>query len=106
MGVMGVNECLQRHAHVLGKLLSSGVILHHTTTCVMLAMPNNFIRGFLVEAQTEWWLVLPHLTCHIITAAKLVGEAFAIGIQDKATHSTERLSCQKLDLGIRVIWLH
>mmetsp|Transcript_7375 Transcript_7375/g.8038 ORF Transcript_7375/g.8038 Transcript_7375/m.8038 type:complete len:235 (-) Transcript_7375:352-1056(-) len=78
----------------------------------MLAMPRNFIRSGLVEAETERRLVLPHLTCDIVTAAKLVRKALPIGIQDKSAHTTQGLGGKELDLGIWIIgldkagWVH
>ena len=36
-----VDERLQRHSHVLCKVLSGWVELHHTTTSVVLGMPND-----------------------------------------------------------------
>jgi hypothetical protein len=41
MLLVRVDERLQRHSHVLCKVLSGWVELHHTTASVVLGMPND-----------------------------------------------------------------
>jgi hypothetical protein len=64
----------------------------------MLTMPNNFIRCCFVEAETEWWLVFPHLASDIVTASKLIREALTIFVEDNATNTTEGLSASRMSL--------
>mmetsp|Transcript_115503 Transcript_115503/g.188224 ORF Transcript_115503/g.188224 Transcript_115503/m.188224 type:complete len:208 (-) Transcript_115503:413-1036(-) len=105
MTLVSVNECLQVNAHVFGKLCATGVIFHHSTTSVMLTMPNDLIRSRFVQAEPERRLVLPHFSCDIVTAAKLIGKALAIFVQHEATHATQGFCCQEFDLSISIIWL-
>merc|ERR1719440_528737 len=103
---MSLFEHGDRNAHVLGQVSSAGIVLHHTTASVVLGVPDDLIRGSLVQAKAERRLVLPHLTSHIVTAAKLVGKTLAITVQDETTNTSEGLSGKELNLGIWVIWLH
>merc|ERR1719210_1475914 len=63
---MRLLQCRHRHTHVFGQSLSIFVKLHDSTTCVMLAVPDDLIGSSLVQAEPEWRLVLPHLASHII----------------------------------------
>merc|ERR1719277_1613424 len=69
-------------------------------------MPYDLVRCSFIQAKPKRWLVLPHLAGHIVSAAQLVREALAICIQNQATNASKRLSCQELDLRIRIIWFH
>merc|ERR1719191_1510818 len=102
---MSVDESLKWHTHVFCQICTRGVVLHHTAASVVLAVPHNLVRCSLVQAQAERRFVLPHLTCHVVTAAKLVCEALAIGIKDNAANTTKGLCSQELDLGIWIIRL-
>ena len=51
-----------------------------------------------VEAQSEWRLVLPHLSGDIVTSPQLIAEAVPCGIQHDATHTTQGLGSQELHL--------
>mmetsp|Transcript_91627 Transcript_91627/g.237451 ORF Transcript_91627/g.237451 Transcript_91627/m.237451 type:complete len:221 (+) Transcript_91627:204-866(+) len=106
MLLMCLLEHRQWHSHVLRECGPTLIEFHDTTARVMLAMPNDLVRCGLVERQAERRLVLPHLSRHVVTAAKLIGKAFAVRVQDQATNATERLGSEELDLGIRIIWLH
>mmetsp|Transcript_62602 Transcript_62602/g.164284 ORF Transcript_62602/g.164284 Transcript_62602/m.164284 type:complete len:547 (-) Transcript_62602:70-1710(-) len=104
--VVGIDERLQRDAHILGQVGARVVELHHATARVVLAVPDDLVRGRLVQAETEGRRVLPHLTGDVVTAAELVREALALGVKHDAAHATQRLRGKELDLGIRVIRLH
>eukprot|EP00438_Fugacium_kawagutii_P030997 Skav203573 [mRNA] locus=scaffold3576:299476:300856:- [translate_table: standard] len=102
---MSVLQGAQWDVHVLAQLLSGLVELHDTAAGVVLAVPNDLIGSSLVQDQSERRLGLPHLTSHIVSAAELIAEALTIGIDHQATHSTESLSSQELDLGLGIIGL-
>ncbi len=67
---------------------------------------KSLISSSPVQAQPERWFVLPHFSCDIIPASQLIAEAKAIGIQHDASHATQGLSGQELDLCIGIIGLH
>jgi hypothetical protein len=46
-------QSAQRDVHVLAKCLPALVELHHTTSRVVLAMPNDLIAGGLVQDQSS-----------------------------------------------------
>jgi len=95
-----------RHTHVRGKVGAALVVLHDATASVMLAVPDDLVRRSLVQGQAERRLALPHLSGDVVTPAELVGEALAVGIEDEAADTAERLSGEELDFGIRVVRLH
>ena len=103
---MSVNQGLQRHAHVFGKVFSRRVELHHTTSSVVLGMPDDLICCGPIEAQSEGWFVLPHLPRDVVTTAQLVAEALAVGVQDEAADAAQGLGRQELHFGIRIVGLH
>mmetsp|Transcript_55 Transcript_55/g.154 ORF Transcript_55/g.154 Transcript_55/m.154 type:complete len:239 (-) Transcript_55:329-1045(-) len=72
----------------------------------MLAVPHDLIRGCFVQDQAVRRLGLPHLAGHVVTATELVAEAHAGSVDDQATNSTQSLSGQELDLGLRIVGLH
>mmetsp|Transcript_47384 Transcript_47384/g.106581 ORF Transcript_47384/g.106581 Transcript_47384/m.106581 type:complete len:319 (-) Transcript_47384:177-1133(-) len=103
---MGLFQHGEGNSHIACKGLTTFVELHDATPCVMLAVPVDLFRGGLVEAQPERRLALPHFTCHVVTAAELIGETLAVGIEHKATDSTQSLCRKELDFGIRIIRLY
>mmetsp|Transcript_28263 Transcript_28263/g.71504 ORF Transcript_28263/g.71504 Transcript_28263/m.71504 type:complete len:239 (-) Transcript_28263:11-727(-) len=94
------------NAHILSQRRAALVELHDAASGVVLAMPDDLIRGGLVQAEPEGGLVLPHLTRDVVAAAKLVREALAVRVQHQASNTAQRLGCQELDLGVRVIGFH
>mmetsp|Transcript_13802 Transcript_13802/g.36924 ORF Transcript_13802/g.36924 Transcript_13802/m.36924 type:complete len:514 (-) Transcript_13802:112-1653(-) len=99
-------EDRHRNAHIRSQSGTTVVVLHDTTAGVVLAMPDDLLRGGLVQAQAEGRFVLPHLARDIVAAAELVRDALAVGVQHQAANAAERLSSQELDLRIRVVGLH
>mmetsp|Transcript_72164 Transcript_72164/g.156669 ORF Transcript_72164/g.156669 Transcript_72164/m.156669 type:complete len:207 (-) Transcript_72164:441-1061(-) len=71
----------------------------------MLAVPDDLVGRSLVEAQTERRLALPHLTCDVVTAAKLVAKTLAAGIEDKTPDTAQSLCGEEFDLGVGIIRL-
>mmetsp|Transcript_44387 Transcript_44387/g.112424 ORF Transcript_44387/g.112424 Transcript_44387/m.112424 type:complete len:214 (-) Transcript_44387:438-1079(-) len=69
-------------------------------------MPDDLVRGRLVQTQPEGRFALPHLACDVVTPPEFVGEAPAVAIEHQAAHAAQRLGGQKLDLRIRVVGLH
>mmetsp|Transcript_63371 Transcript_63371/g.167933 ORF Transcript_63371/g.167933 Transcript_63371/m.167933 type:complete len:206 (-) Transcript_63371:541-1158(-) len=71
----------------------------------MFAVPSDFVRGSLVQSEAEWWFVLPHLPCHVVSPTQFVCETIPKCVEHEAAHSTKRLCCEELNLGIRIVWL-
>ena len=74
--------------------------------CNACGASSNFITSRLVESETEWRFVLPHLSRHIVPPSQLIGETVSVCDKDKTTNSLERFRCEELDFGIGVICLH
>ena len=72
----------------------------------MIAMPHNFVRSRLVESETEWRFVPPHLFRHVIPPSQLIGKAVPECVEDETTNSADCLCCEELDFDIWVVWLH
>mmetsp|Transcript_51518 Transcript_51518/g.84392 ORF Transcript_51518/g.84392 Transcript_51518/m.84392 type:complete len:376 (-) Transcript_51518:12-1139(-) len=106
MALMSGLQGAQRDVHVLAECLPALVELHHTTSRVVLAMPNDLIAGGLVQDQSEGRLGLPHFPGDIVSSAQLVTEALAFRVDHQATHAAQGLGRQELDLGLGVIGLH
>jgi len=104
--LMGLLEHRERHTHIIRERFSVGVKLHHASAGVVLAVPDDFLLGRLVEAQPERRLVLPHLTSHVVPPPQLVGKAFAFGVEHDAAHAPERLCSEELNLRIGVVGLY
>merc|ERR1719329_1708240 len=103
---MGLFQDADRDTHIFGQFLTTAIVLHHTTSSVVLAVPQDLSRGCVVEAQAEGWFVLPHLAGDIVTTSKLICKALAFLVEDQATNTTQGLSCEELNLGIRIVGLH
>ena len=69
-------------------------------------MPGNFVGSSLVQSETEWRFVLPHLSRHVVPPSQLIGKAVPKCVEDKATNSAERVRCKELDFCIGVVGLH
>mmetsp|Transcript_23601 Transcript_23601/g.48966 ORF Transcript_23601/g.48966 Transcript_23601/m.48966 type:complete len:249 (-) Transcript_23601:398-1144(-) len=106
MALMSGLQSAQRDVHVLAKCLPALVELHHTTSRVVLAMPNDLIAGGLVQDQSKWRLRLPHFSSDVVAPSQLVAEALAIRVDHQATHAAQGLGRQELHLGIRIVRLH
>merc|ERR1740117_2184680 len=104
--LMCVSQHLHINAHVLCKLDTAGIVLHDATASVVLGVPEDLCRCGTVQAETERWLVLPHLASDIITTSKLICKALAILVEDKTSDTPQSLCSQELDLSIRIIGLH
>mmetsp|Transcript_39180 Transcript_39180/g.47435 ORF Transcript_39180/g.47435 Transcript_39180/m.47435 type:complete len:332 (-) Transcript_39180:395-1390(-) len=93
-------------AHLLRKISTGGVVLHHPTADVVLAVPENLLGALAVEHQTEGSLVLPHLAGDVVTATELISKSLSVGIQKDTAHTTQGLSSQELHLSIRLVRVH
>merc|ERR1719272_855192 len=104
--LMCVSQHLHINTHILCKVVAACVVLHDTTASVVLGVPKDLCSCGTVQAETERWLVLPHLASDIITTSKLICKALAILIEDKTSNTTQSLCSQELDLSIGIIGLH
>mmetsp|Transcript_44393 Transcript_44393/g.70288 ORF Transcript_44393/g.70288 Transcript_44393/m.70288 type:complete len:221 (-) Transcript_44393:110-772(-) len=103
MRLVGLLKHRHWNSHVLRQSLTALVIFHDAATGVVFAMPDDLVRGSFVENQSERRFVLPHLTCHIITAAKLITNALALLVQNETSNATQSLGGKELDLRIGII---
>merc|ERR1712048_560428 len=106
MLLVAIHECLEWDTHVLCYVCTRFIILHHTTASVVLTVPDNFFSSSLVEAESERWLVLPHLARDIVAPPKFIGESLSIGIEYQTAYTTESFCCQELNFGIWIVWFH
>ena len=66
----------------------------------MLALSRNVIRNRFVENDTEWRLVLPHFSRHIIPLSQFIGKTVSVCNKDKTSNSMKRFCREELDLSI------
>mmetsp|Transcript_50774 Transcript_50774/g.115421 ORF Transcript_50774/g.115421 Transcript_50774/m.115421 type:complete len:246 (-) Transcript_50774:576-1313(-) len=94
---LGVNS------HVLCHLFPRLVVLHQPTAHVMLAVPSDLFGGLPIQDQSEGPLALPHATGDVVTTPQLIGEPLPVLVKQNAAHTSQGLSSQKFDLGVRFL---
>ena len=80
--------------------------LHSSTSSVMLATKGNLVRSCHVQSKTEWMIVLPHFSCHVVPPSQYIGKTVSVCVENKTTVSAEYFCRKELDFGIEVIGLH
>jgi len=67
-------------------------------------MPLDLLGGRAIENETNRiLLVLPNLTSDVITMLKFIDKTLASVVKEESTDTTEGLSGQELDFGVRLV---
>lgn len=66
-------------------------------------MPLNLFAGLPVQNESNRELVVvPHASSDVVTVTKFVRKSVTLGIKKQSSNTTESLSGEEFDLGIRI----